>query len=68
MDAETGGRRLVDTSSARVRRAYAEMQKSRLEKRRKLLRRAGVDEIAVRADKPALGALLQFFRMREGRR
>ena len=67
-DAETGERRLVDTSSARVRRAYAEMQKSRLDKRRKLLRRAGVDEIAVRADKPALGALLEFFRMREGRR
>ena len=67
-DAETGERRLIDTSSARVRRAYAEMQKTRLEARRKLLRRAGVDEIPLRADVPALGALLEFFRMREGRR
>ncbi len=67
-DAETGERRLVDTSSARVRRAYAEAQKERLAGRTKLLRRAGVDEIAMRADQPVVGALLKFFRMREGRR
>ncbi len=67
-DAETGERRTVDASSGRVRRAYAEAQKRRLQDRTKLLRRAGVDEIRLRADQSALTALLGFFRMREGRR
>ena len=67
-DAETGERRTVDTSSGRLRRAYSEAQRRRLQKRTKLLRRAGVDEIRLRADQPALTALLEFFRMREGRR
>jgi uncharacterized protein (DUF58 family) len=67
-DAETGERRTVDTSSGRLRRAYSEAQERRLHERTKLLRRAGVDEIRLRADQPALTALLEFFRMREGRR
>jgi uncharacterized protein (DUF58 family) len=67
-DAETGERRTVDTSSGHLRRAYSEAQRRRLEARTKLLRRAGVDEIRLRADRPALTALLEFFRMREGRR
>jgi uncharacterized protein (DUF58 family) len=67
-DAETGDVRLVDTSSRRVRRAFEAAARERVETRRALLRRAGVDEIALRADEPAFGALLEFFRMREGRR
>jgi uncharacterized protein (DUF58 family) len=67
-DAETGGVRVIDTSSARVRRAFERASRERLASRRVLLRRSGVDEIPLRADRPAFGALLEFFRMREGRR
>jgi len=67
-DAETGEVRLVDTSSRRVRSAFEEAARARVADRTALFRRAGVDEIALRADVPAFGALLEFFRMREGRR
>jgi len=67
-DAETGRMRLVDTSSARVRRAYEAAARGRLEARRSLFRRAGIDEIELSAERPALEALLGFFRLREGRR
>lgn len=67
-DAETGDVRLVDTSSRRVRLAYEASARKRVVARRALFRRAGIDEIALRADVPAFGALLDFFRMREGRR
>lgn len=67
-DAETGGIRVIDTSSGRVRRAYEAAARERAASRRALLRRSGVDEIRLRADRPAFGALLEFFRMREGRR
>ena len=63
-----GERRLLDTSSWRVRRVYAEAMKRRLDARAGLLRRAGVDEIALTSGASAIGALLGFFRMREGRR
>ncbi|MHC4250700.1 MAG: DUF58 domain-containing protein [Planctomycetota bacterium] len=67
-DAETGDVRLVDTSSRRVRREFEGVARERVATRRALFRRAGIDEIALRADEPAFGALLEFFRMREGRR
>ncbi|MHC4505595.1 MAG: DUF58 domain-containing protein [Planctomycetota bacterium] len=67
-DAETGGVRVIDTSSGRVRRAYETAARERSSSRRALLRRSGVDEIRLQADRPAFGALLEFFRMREGRR
>lgn len=67
-DAETGGIRVIDTSSRRVRRAYEKASRARLASRRVLFRRSGVDEIPLHADRPAFGALLGFFRMREGRR
>jgi uncharacterized protein (DUF58 family) len=67
-DAETGDVQLVDTSRARVRAAYRAAARRRLEGRRALMRRAGVDEIALSAHEGALGPLLSFFRTREGRR
>jgi len=67
-DAETGGIRVIDTSSRRVRRAYEAAARARNSSRQALLRRSGVDEIRLQADRPAFGALLEFFRMREGRR
>ena len=67
-DAETGQIRVIDTSSRRVRRAYETAARKRAASRQALLRRTGVDEIRLQADRPAFGALLEFFRMREGRR
>ncbi len=67
-DAETGQIRVIDTSSRRGRRAYETAARKRAASRQALLRRTGVDEIRLQADRPAFGALLEFFRMREGRR
>ncbi len=67
-DAETGRVRVIDTSSGRVRRAYERSARERVALRRALFRRAGVDEIRLFSDRPVLGALLSFFRMRGGRR
>ena len=67
-DAETGDVRLVDTSSRRVRRAFEDAARRRVAERTALFRRAGIDEIALSSEAPAFGALLEFFRMREGRR
>lgn len=67
-DAETGRRRVIDTSGAGRRRVFeaaAERQRGRL---RENLARMGVDMIAVSTDRPYLQTLINFFRMREHRR
>ena len=68
VDAETGGTRVVDTASARVRRVYAERAAARLEALAGTLSRAGVDRIRLRTDQPWERPLVQFFRRRERRR
>ena len=57
-DAETGGQYLLDTSSAAVRRAYAERAKIRRESLRRLARSSQVDLIEVATDGRHLEALL----------
>lgn len=67
-DAEDARRMLVDTSDSRLRRAYKEAGLSRIAARSAVFRRAGVDEIRLSTAVPALGGLLEFFRVREARR
>lgn len=66
-DLETGRIELVDTSSAAVRRAYAQRAQRRSEQRADLLRRLGVDEVPVEATGDWVEALVRFFRRRERR-
>jgi uncharacterized protein (DUF58 family) len=66
-DAETGARRLLDTSDDRTRRALTKRQAVRRETLLARLRRSGVDPIEVTAGEPYERALIQFFRERERR-
>ena len=66
-DAETGERLLVDTSSRRVREAYAAAAAGRREAVRQLARASGTDLIEVSTEGDHLDALIRFFRLRERR-
>jgi uncharacterized protein (DUF58 family) len=66
-DPETGQFLEVDTSDRRVRAAYAEHIGAELASRRRLLRRAGVDEVELTTDGSVIEPLLKFFRTRETR-
>jgi len=66
-DAETGRRRLLDTSDRRVRRALSEAATAHRTAWRERLRRIGVDTIEVSTGEPYDRALVRFFRERERR-
>jgi uncharacterized protein (DUF58 family) len=66
-DAETGARVLLDTSTRRVREAYAAAARQRREALRQLTRAAGADFVEVSTDGSHLDALIRFFRVRERR-
>ena len=66
-DAESGERRLVDTSDRATRRALEEQRGRRRSALASALRSAGVDHLRVRAGEPYLSALAGFFRGRQRR-
>jgi len=66
-DAESGERVLVDTSDPETRRRYRIAAIRDFEDRQRLLRSVGVDEVALRTDRPYLQALLQHFSLRARR-
>lgn len=66
-DAETGRRLLLDTSSADVRRTYAQAGRQRRESLRQLARSSRIDLIEVSTDGGHLDALVHFFQQREHR-
>jgi uncharacterized protein (DUF58 family) len=66
-DAETGRRRLLDTSSRRVREALAGETRRRREETRALLKRVGVDRVAIDVSLPYDRPLVRFFRERAAR-
>jgi uncharacterized protein (DUF58 family) len=66
-DAETGGRRLLDTSSRRVREAYVVEAGRRTLALRQLAHASGADLVEVSTDGSHLDCLIRFFRIRERR-
>jgi len=66
-DAETGERRLVDTGSERVRKAWTEREIDRRRKLARLFRTSGIDSIELLTTQPYDRPLLGFFRARERR-
>jgi uncharacterized protein (DUF58 family) len=64
-DPETGETLTVDTSDPELRAQFAQIVSEEREGRRRLLRRLGVDEIALRTDLMVVEPLLRFFRSRE---
>lgn len=67
-DLETGEIALVDTGSARVRRAYQQRRDDAVAARQRLFQTLGLDTIDVRTDEPYIAPLMRFFRQRERRR
>jgi len=67
-DAETGERRMVDSSSSAVQRAYAAAAEKRDRLIRDTLMRCSVDRVAVSTDRPFVKDLAAYFRLRERRR
>jgi uncharacterized protein (DUF58 family) len=66
-DPETGAVVELDTRHPRVRELFAAGAATRRAKLQTALRRSGVDELAVRTDRPYVASLNRFFRMRERR-
>ena len=66
-DAETGERRLVDTSSPALRAALAQDADARTEALHRRLRGSGIDVVSIDATGSVVEPLLAFFRMREKR-
>lgn len=66
-DPETGEFLEVDTTDRRVRAAYADHIAAELATRRRVLRRAAVDEVELTTDGSVIEPLLKFFRARETR-
>ncbi|MEX1023263.1 MAG: DUF58 domain-containing protein [Dehalococcoidia bacterium] len=64
VDAETGRRLVVDTSSAGVRRRYVEAVAARAAARDARLSRAGVDQVEIRLDRDVAEPVAAFFRRR----
>lgn len=67
-DAENGRRVLLDTSSARVRAAYAEAATTRASARRAAFIAAGVDEVELSTEADFVEPLVAYFRRRAARR
>lgn len=66
-DLETGEVVELDTSSASVRAAYAELVARKRARREQLFRRLRIDHVTIRTDRPYVRPLGDFFRMRERR-
>ncbi|MGQ4808996.1 hypothetical protein NKDENANG_02391 [Candidatus Entotheonellaceae bacterium PAL068K] len=67
-DLETGEYLSVDTTSAAVRRQYAQRREAAVAQRRQLFHSLGIDAINVYTDTPYIDPLRRFFRRRERRR
>ncbi|MEE2907845.1 MAG: DUF58 domain-containing protein [Planctomycetota bacterium] len=67
-DNETGELVLVDTSSAKVRRAVRDHSQQQAEERRQWMLSNRIDQLPLDTDQPFVETLSQFFRAREARR
>ncbi len=68
LDPETGLRAIIDSSSRRVREAYAAAAADRDEALTMTLRRAGVDDVELSTDREYVHDLVELFHRREKRR
>ena len=67
VDAETGAPYIIDTSSPKVRRRYADKSSEMRQERKTLFGSVGVDHIDVSTDKPYIEEFIKFFRIRKKR-
>jgi uncharacterized protein (DUF58 family) len=67
MDPETGARRLIDSSNAKVREAWARHARQRLDSLGQTLKSAGVEHLVVSGAEAPVHALARFFQNRQRR-
>jgi uncharacterized protein (DUF58 family) len=67
MDAETGGRMIIDTSNERLRREYHTKALALIKDRSRLFDNIGIDHIDISTDVPYTKALVSFFAQRRHR-
>ncbi|OGW78250.1 MAG: hypothetical protein A3I73_00600 [Omnitrophica bacterium RIFCSPLOWO2_02_FULL_45_16] len=67
VDAETGKRHMIDTSSAKIRETYAQTAREIREERAKVFGSVGVDHIDISTDRAYIDEFIKFFRMRKRR-
>ena len=63
-DPETGELALVDTSSARVRKAFAERAEAEDEELRRFFLKTGIDTLSISTDRPYIDAVRSLFKRR----
>ncbi len=66
-DAESGDFKTIDTSCAKLRRAYYDQMCRRFKGRRDLFRSLSIDSIDINTDEPYEKALITFFKKRQSR-
>ncbi len=66
-DAETGERRWIDSSDARVRTTHRAFQEKMAQARRSLFLKSRLDGVEIKLDQPYMKPLIDFFRLREKR-
>ena len=66
-DAETGEKKIVDTSNAAIRREYKQKALLWLKERSRLFDNIGIDHIDISTDVPYKKALVSFFAQRRHR-
>ena len=67
-DPETGELVLADTSSASVRRAFAERAQKEGEELKSFFLKTGIETLPIATDRPYIDAVRRLFRRRAGRR
>jgi len=67
VDPESGRTVVVDTSSPKVRKHFAQLSNADQSRAKRIFARVGIDEIRLRTDLPYTPALIGFFRRREKR-
>ena len=67
-DSETGELMLVDTSSAKVRKAFAEKAESDREELTKFFRKTGIDTLDIATDRPYIDGVRALFKRRARKR
>ena len=67
-DSETGELMLVDTSSAKVRKAFAAKAESDREELTKFFRKTGIDTLDIATDKPYIDGVRALFKRRARKR
>lgn len=64
-DAETGEKMMIDASNKKLRNEYSNMNIKRIEERKKLFKRCGIDSVDISTDSSYVDQMIKFFKRRQ---